>query len=75
MPHFRLLKADSPDDRETRDADCPDQTAALLEFGRQLGVELSLNGDAASDYLMQSRTLQEVNFAASKKLPVYVVRS
>ncbi len=74
MPHYRLLKADSADSQETWDADSPDQKAALLDFGQQLGVVLSLNGDAAPDYLMQSRT-HEVNFAASKKVPVYLVKS
>ena len=75
MPHYRLLKADSVDPRETWETDSPDQKAALLDFGRQLGgVILSLNGDAAPDYLMQSRT-HEVNFAASENLPVYLVKS
>ena len=74
MPHFRLLKAESADDRETWDTDSPDQKVALLDFGRQLGAVLSLDGDAAPDYLMQSRT-HEANFADSKKVEVYIVRS
>ena len=74
MPHYRLVKAVPADAPETWETDSPNQEAALLEFGEQLGVALSFNGDAAPHYLMQSRT-DEVNFAASEKVPVYLVRS
>ena len=75
MSHYRLLKADSADSQETWDADSPNQKAALLDFGQQLGVVLSLSCDAAPDYLMQFRTYDEVNFDNSKKVPVYLVKS
>ena len=75
MPHYRLLKAVSADSQETWNANKPDQKAALLDFEQQLGVALSLSGDAAPDYLMQSRTYDEVNFANSEKVPVYLVKS
>ncbi len=73
MPHYRLLRADSANSLDTWETDSPDQEAALLDFGQQLGVALSLNGDAAPDYLMQSRTNQP-DFSASDKLPVYCIR-
>jgi len=74
MPHYRLLKAQSADPRDMWETDSPNQLAALRDFERRLNIALSLNGDAAPDYLLQSRT-HEANFSASEKVPVYLVRS
>jgi hypothetical protein len=46
----------------------------LLNSGRQLEVTLSLNCHAAPDYVMQSRTYDEVDFANSDRVDVCRVR-
>ncbi len=75
MAHYRLSRADSVGSEGQLNADAKDDRTALLDFGRQLGdVTLSLNCDAAPDYLMQSRTNDEVDFANSEKVGVCLVR-
>jgi len=74
MPHYRLLKAVSADSREMLEVDSQSAEAALLDFGLQLGTTLSFSGDAAPDYIMQSRMKGEANFANSKNIDVYLHR-
>ena len=74
MVHYRLSKADSVGSEDQLHTDAQNEKEALLNFGRQLEVTLSLNCDAAPDYLMQSRTYDEMNFANSVGVGVCRVR-
>ena len=81
MVHYRLSKADSVGSEGQLYADAQNEKEALLNFEGQLKVNLSesevtlsLNCDAGPDYVMQSRTYDEVNFANSERVDVCRVR-
>jgi hypothetical protein len=73
MGHFRLSKAAALPSSETWDTDAPDSQTALQQIGNRMGVLLSFTGVGASDYFLQSRTSEEINFATAERVPVFLV--
>ena len=71
--HYRLTRADSVDGQDALEVDATSPEGALLDFGRQLGAKLSLNGDAAPDYLLQSRPGDQAQFNPAIT-EIYLVR-
>jgi hypothetical protein len=66
--------SDALDDKDSLDCDKATIEEALLDFGQRLNAVLTLNGNTASEYVMQQRDYDKVDFQGAPLMPVYVVR-